>query len=62
MPETENLNTPQEANRDSGSKKPEIDLQALAERIFKLMKEEALIQQERQAASSLKRLKGPYGR
>lgn len=31
------------------TEKPQIDLQALAERVFRLMKQEARIQKERQA-------------
>jgi 50S ribosomal subunit-associated GTPase HflX len=63
MAETENTDsitvTP---SASPGSKKIAIDLEALAERIFRLMKEEARIQQERQCRRNKNHRKVSHGR
>jgi hypothetical protein len=54
MTDTENTDsisiTPSSARE---AEKPQVDIQALAERVFRLMKQDALIQKERQVFSDL---------
>jgi hypothetical protein len=62
MPEAENTSSVAVTSTDGHStQKPEIDLQALAERIFRLIKEDARVQQERQSAGHLYLRKDSHG-
>jgi hypothetical protein len=61
MAESENTNPTPAALDSSAEATPEIDLQALAERVYRLMKEEARLQAERQTAGGLKQRKVTHG-